>query len=118
MAQKKKTKVRYVNVNVKDGMFVSRLTGGNKTHNFSDIKILRSLLSNEKARILYTLKSNDVVSIYGLAKVLNRDFKSVREDVKSLERFGLIEFHAEKVGKRKSLKPTLATEKLEIIINI
>jgi predicted transcriptional regulator len=118
MAPKKKTKIRYVDVNVKDGTFVSKLTGGNKSHNFSDIKMLRSLLSNEKARILHVLKSENVVSIYGLAKVLGRDFKSVREDIKALERFGLIEFHAEKVGKRKSLKPILSTDKLQIIVNI
>jgi len=118
MASKTKTKTRYVDVNVNKGGFVSKLIGADKSHDFSDIKLLRNLLSNEKARILYTLKSKNPKSIYALAKFLGRDFKSVREDIKVLERFGFIEFHAEKTGKRESLKPVLIINKLQIIIDI
>ena len=57
MATKNKTKIRYVDVNVNKGNFVSKLIGADKSHDFSDIKLLRNLLSNEKARILYILKS-------------------------------------------------------------
>jgi predicted transcriptional regulator len=114
----KKTKIRYVDVNVNQGNFVSKLIGGKKAHDFSDIKLLRNLLSNEKARILYALKSEKPNSIYKLAKLLGRDFKSVREDIKVLERFGFIEFHSTKTGKREALKPVLSIEKLQIVINI
>ncbi len=44
--------------------------------------------------------------------------KSVREDVKVLERFGFLEFHAEKTGKRESLMPVLTIDKLQIVIDI
>ncbi len=118
MATKTRTKIIYVDVNVNKENFVSKLIGGEKLHDFSDVKLLRKLLSNEKSRILYALKTNKPKSIYSLAKILGRDFKSVREDVKLLERFGFIEFHAEKIGKRESLKPVLLIEKLQIIINI
>ena len=118
MAPKNKTKIRYVDVNVNKSNFVSKLTGGKKSHDFSDVKLLRNLLSNEKARILYTLKSKNPKSIYALAKMLGRDFKSVRDDIKVLERFGFIEFYAEKTGKRESLKPVLSINKLQIIIDI
>lgn len=118
MAPKKKTKVRYVDVNVNKSGFVSKLIGSKKSHDFSDIKILRNLLSNEKARILYVLKNTKPKSIYALAKLLGRDFKSVRSDVKVLERFGFIEFHSEKTGKRESLMPVLVVDKLEIIVDI
>ena len=118
MVQKKRTKVRYVDVNVNKSGFVSKLIGSKKSHDFSDIKILRNLLSNEKARILYILKKTKPRSIYALAKLLGRDFKSVREDIKVLERFGFIEFHSEKVGRRASLMPVLVIEELQIIINI
>ena len=118
MAQKKRVKTRYVEVNANEETFVSKLIREKKSHDFSDIKLLRSLLSNEKARILHILKSKQPKSIYALSKLLRRDFKSTREDVKILERFGLIEFHSEKTGKRYSLKPVLATDKLQIIINI
>jgi predicted transcriptional regulator len=117
MAQKIKT--RYVEVNVKKSNFVSKLIGEKKKdHDFSDIKLLRKILSNEKSRILYALKYEKPSSIYGLAKLLKRDFKSVREDVKLLERFGFIVFYAEKKGKRESLRPVLAIDKLQIIIDI
>ena len=118
MAPKKKTKIRYVDINVNKGNFVSKLIGAKKSHDFSDIKLLRSILSNEKARILYALKIKNPKSIYALAKLLGRDFKSVREDIKVLERFGFIEFHAEKTGKREALKPVLIIDKLQIIIDI
>ena len=113
-----KTKTRYVDINVNKGGFVSKLIGGDKSHDFSDVKLLRNLLSNEKARILYALKSKNPKSIYALAKLLGRDFKSVREDIKVLERFGFIEFHAEKKGKRESLMPVLIIDKLQIIIDV
>ena len=118
MAEKKRTKIRYVEVNVKSGNFVSNLIGEKKSHDFSDIKLLRNLLSNEKARILHILKSKNPKSIYGLAKLLGRDFKSVRDDVRVLERFGFIEFHAEKTGKREALKPVLVIDRLQIQIEI
>ena len=114
----KKTKIRYVNIDVSRESFVAKLTGAKKSHDFSDVKLLRSLLSNEKARILHLLKTENPKSIYALAKSLSRDFKSVREDIKVLEGFGFIEFHIEKTGKREALRPVLAIDKLEIIINI
>jgi predicted transcriptional regulator len=118
MAPKPKIKTLYVDINANEDSFVSKLIGEKKSHDFSDIKLLRNLLSNEKSRILYTLKHHSPTSIYALAKLLGRDFKSVRDDIKVLERFGFIEFHAEKVGKRESLKPVLIADKLQIIINI
>jgi predicted transcriptional regulator len=118
MAEKQKTKIRYVDINVNRENFVSKLIGAKKSHDFSDIKLLRNLLSNEKARILYALKSEKPKSIYALAKILGRDFKSVRDDIKILERFGFIEFHSEKTGGRESLMPVLIINKLQIIIDI
>jgi len=117
MAQK--TKTRYVDVNVREESFITRLIGaGSKKHNFSDIALLRKILSNEKARILYTLKHKHPKSIYGLAKIIGRDFKSVHEDLKILERFGFIEFHSTKTGKREALTPVLTIDRLNIVISI
>jgi predicted transcriptional regulator len=118
MAEKKRSKIRYVDVNVNKGNFVSKLIGSDQSHDFSDVKLLRNLLSNEKARILYALKTQKPKSIYALAKILKRDFKSVRGDLKVLKRFGFVEFYSEKTGKRESLMPVLAIERLQIIIDI
>ena len=118
MADSKRTKIRYVDVNANKGGFVSALIGASKEHDFSDIKLLRQLLSNEKARILHQLKTKEPKSIYMLAKLLKRDLKSVRTDLHLLERFGFIEFHEESVGKRISIKPVLSTDRLQIMIDI
>jgi predicted transcriptional regulator len=118
MAEKKRTKIRYVEVNANKGGFVSKFIGEEKSHDFSDIKLLRNLLSNEKSRILHILKEQKPKSIYALAKILGRDFKSVREDTGLLERFGFIEFIAERNGKRDSLRPVLVVDRLQIIVDI
>jgi predicted transcriptional regulator len=118
MVQKKKTKIRHVNVSVKKGTFVSKLIRSKKSPDFSDIKLLRNLLSTEKAKILYTIKSKNPKSIYHLAQILNRDLKSVRRDIKTLKNFGFLEFRSEKKDKKKSLKPVLIIERLQIIIDL
>ena len=114
-----KTKTRYLEINAQKDSFVSRFIGYKKNpHDFSDIALLRKLLSNEKAKILYILKTQKPSSIYQLAKILQRDFKSVREDVKTLEKFDFVEFIETKTGKRKSLKPVLTADSINIIVSI
>ena len=118
MAASKKSKTRYIDLNVKAGSFVSRFISSKKDFDFSDIALLRKLFSDEKARILSVLKENKPKSIYSLAKMLGRDFKSVSEDIKILEKFGFIEFHAGKTGKRQSKIPVLVMNKINIIISV
>ena len=85
---------------------------------FTDISALRQLLNNEKARILHTLKERKPNSLYDLAKMLNRDFKSVRKDVELLKNFGFIRLQPEAKGKRKKLKPIHNLERLDISITL
>ncbi|MAH43593.1 hypothetical protein CL614_07810 [archaeon] len=118
MADKKRSKTRYVDLDVGKDSFVTKFVGGKKVHDFSDIILLRKLLSNEKSRILHILKSKKPKSIYGLAKLLGRDFKSVREDVKLLERFGFLEFHLTKTGKREALTPVLSVDEINLVVTI
>lgn len=118
MVEKKRIKTRYLDINVDERGFVSKLLLKQKEQDFSDIDLLRKVLSNEKARILNILKNEEVRSIYDLARRLGRDFKAVHSDLKVLERFGFIEFHSEKNGQRESLKPVLIVEELRLVINI
>ncbi|MBU0471535.1 MAG: HTH domain-containing protein [Nanoarchaeota archaeon] len=111
-------KTRYFEVNVNEKGFISKLKGGKKEHDFSDMKILRNLLSNEKARILYVLKTKSPESIYQLAKILNRDLKSIRNDIKVLEKFGFIDFVSKKKGNRISYSPILAVDRMEFILTL
>lgn len=83
-----------------------------------DISALRSMLSHEKARLLHTLKAKQPNSIYELAKLLGRDFKSVRQDIKLLESLGFVEMIPIHKGGRNKLKPLLVLDELRINIEI
>jgi predicted transcriptional regulator len=89
-----------------------------KDYNFEGISALRQLLSNEKARILHTIKTQKPTSIYDLAKKLQRGFKSVNDDLKLLERFGFIELIEEKTKNRIRHKPEIIIDTITINIKI
>ena len=117
----KKTISKQINLVNEEGAFLTffkKLGGEKKESDFNDISIVRSLFSNEKARILHAIKNKKPNSIYHLGKIVGRNFKSVSDDVKILEKFGLIDFVAEKTGKRRRLKPVLAAESINIEIKI
>lgn len=87
-------------------------------YDFSGVAVLRKLLSNEKARILHTIKTQSPSSIYDLAKKLGRNFKSVSDDVRILEKFGFIELIDENVNGRQRKKPIITTDMITINFRI
>lgn len=116
----KRIKTRSITLKPEQGAFsaiFSRFRGEKKPES-SDVSMLRALLSNEKARLLHVIRSKQPNSIYELAKILGRDFKSVREDARVLEEFGLIEMIPIHKGKRQKLKPLLVVDELKITIEI
>jgi len=119
MAEKhKKTKI--ITIEEKQGAFsaIFNRFKSEKTKQPTEISVLRSLLSNEKARILHVIKTKQPNSIYELAKILGRDFKSVRQDITLLEEFGFIEMIPIHKGRREKLKPLLVLDTLEIKIEL
>lgn len=116
MAQKSKT--REITIIDEGGRFnvLFRKLAGEADYDFEGISLLRKLLSNEKARLLHVIRKNNPNSIYKLARILKRDFKSVCGDIKTLEKFGFIEMIAEKTGKRGRLKPVLAVDSLHLYL--
>ncbi len=119
MAQKKK--IREVTIVDKGGTFNTffrKLTGDGGEYDFEGLAALRQLLSNERARTLHVIKTKNPKSLYELAKILKRDFKSVANDIKLLQRFGLVEMTSEKTGKRERLRPTLTTDTLTIHVRL
>jgi predicted transcriptional regulator len=117
----KKIRSRNIDLNIESGRFTGifkRFRGERKSYDFSNISALRKLLSNERARLLSTIKNQNPKSIYELAKLLGRDFRSVRQDVRLLERFGFLELDSRKKGKREMLKPVLIIDRVNIKINI
>ena len=115
-----KSKTREVTITDDSGTFntLFKRFRSEESYDFGGLGELRKLLSNEKARILHTLKNKKPGSIYELAKTIKRDFKSVREDVKLLEKFGFVEMIAEKTGKRERLKPVLSVDSMHLHIKI
>ena len=79
---------------------------------------LRQILSNEKARILHMIKIKKPESIYGLAKLLGRDFKAVREDIRLLEKFGFIELISSRKQGREHLMPVVDIDQVIIRVNL
>ncbi|MEK6855137.1 MAG: hypothetical protein AABX73_02860 [Nanoarchaeota archaeon] len=98
--------------------FFKRFSSSKEEYDFESLSLLRKLLSNEKARVLNVIKTKNPRSIYELARILKRDFKSVREDIKLLEKFGFIDMLAENTGKRERLKPVLNVNSVHIHVKI
>lgn len=118
---KKEAKTLFIDLNVKKEGILSKFlnkTTKDSEYNPKDIELLRRLFSNEKTKILYILKTKKPKSIYQLAIFLKRDFKSVYQDLKLLERFGFIEFHLEKKGKRESFRPILKINEIKLVLTI
>jgi predicted transcriptional regulator len=115
-----KTKVREIILKESSrGFLFGRAPGVAKTDfDFSGIHALRQVLSNEKARILYTIKHKNPKSIYELAKILKRGFKAVKVDLDLLERFGVIEFTEEKTKNRIRHKPEVVVDRITLHVDI
>ena len=111
-----KTKVREITISESKGAFLIFKKPGilKEDYDFEGISVLRKLLSNEKARILHTIKHENPSSIYDLAKKLGRNFKSVYDDLKLLERFGFIDFIVEKTKNRKRHRPQIVVDTITV----
>jgi predicted transcriptional regulator len=113
----KQTKTRTISLNEKEGTFstiFSRFKSSKKQT--SEIASLRHILSNERARLLHICKTKEPESIYKLSKILGRDFKAVRYDIRILEKFGFIELIASHKQGKERLRPVVDAD--EVIIKI
>src|SRR3989344_3987421 len=114
-------KTRIIDVYETGGTFSSvfrRFSYFNEEYNSSDMSLLRQLFSNEKAKLLHTIKNKQPKSIYSLAKIVERDFKTVREDVLLLKKFGFIDLISDKKGKKILHRPIITANTINISIRI
>lgn len=114
-------KSRIIDIYEKEGTFsyvLRKFSGKKQDYNFSDMSLLRKLLSNEKARILNVVKIQKPSSLYALAKFLGRDFKSVRDDVLLLKKFGFLDIVEEKNSKTNKIshRPIITANTVNIIL--
>ena len=115
-----KEKVREITITQSKGAFAifKKARTSKKDYDFEGLSVLRQLLSNEKARLLHTIKIQAPRSIYDLAKKLDRSFKSVSDDVKLLKRLGFIELIEEKTKRRIRHRPVIVVDTITFHIKI
>lgn len=119
MAQKNRTReVTIVDDSGKFNAFFKKFTNTDEEFDLEGLSALRKILSNEKAKLLHTIKTKNPGSLYHLSKLTNRDFKSIVQDVKLLERFGFVDMVSESTGKRQRLKPIIAVDTLTITFKV
>lgn len=68
---------------------------------FENLDVMRKVLTEERLRILKTIKKEHPTSIYQLAKILGRDMKNTFDDVQYLAQAGFIELKKTKEGREK-----------------
>ena len=116
--KEKRSGVKNISLELKRSAFAALFHMFSQEELFEEVSTVRALLSNERARIIHTIKTSSPGSLYGLAKLLGRDFKSVRKDISILEHFGIVGLvkTSKKGQKRQSLKPVLKLDTLQLNI--
>ena len=114
---KEKPKIETIDIEVGyEGFFLFQKFGfGKSEEELEKLSKIRSLLNSEKARILHTIKNSKPESVYKLARILGRDFQSVRKDIALLKDLGVITLEKH-TGKRERFKPVLNMDKLQVNI--
>ncbi len=69
---------------------------------FESLGVMRKFITDERLRILKTIKKYHPSSVYELAKILKRDIKNVSNDVNYLESIELLEVKKTNKGRSKS----------------
>ena len=113
---KKKERIREISVIESKGNF--KIVKRSKKNDFSNLSELKQVLNDEKARLLHTIKTSNPSSIYDLAKKLGRNFKNVNDDVKLLEKLGIIGLFEEKTGKRIGYSPKIILDVFSINVRV
>ena len=117
MAQKpKRHAIKNISLDVKRSAFSALFNMFSNEEMVGEVSKVRALLSNERAKILHTIKISKPQSLYALAKLLGRDFKAVRKDLVVLEHFGIVDLIkiTPKDSKRPHIKPVLKLDTLQI----
>ena len=86
---------------------------------FTSIEAARNLLTPSRLALLRAVRSGRPGSIYELAKMVHRDLKNVQDDLRLLERYGLIRMaDATRSGKRRVRVPQALFDQIELKIAI
>ena len=83
------------------------------------ITAARNLLTPNRLALLRAIRTRRPGSIYELAKIAGRDLKNVQDDLRLLERYGLVRMsHGRSSGKRKVRIPQAVFNEISLKIAI
>ena len=85
---------------------------------FTSIEAARNFLTRERLSLMRTIRTRHPGSLYELAKMVNRDFKNVQQDIGILERHGLVRISKKPRGKRKVKVAQVLFEEIALKIAI
>lgn len=84
---------------------------------FASIAGFRKALTPKRLELLHIIKTKHPKSLQELARLSNRDMKSIVTDVKMLEGLDLIDMKRKKVGRKESM-PVVEYDKIELEIAV
>jgi predicted transcriptional regulator len=87
------------------------------TLSFESLKAMRRFITDERLKILKTVRKYRPKSIYELAGILKRDTKNVSDDVHFLSDLGLLDIKESKDGRKKTA-PMVNYKKIMIEIPV
>ena len=70
---------------------------------FDSVDNMRAILTNNRLLILKAIREHKPKSVYGLAKILGRDMKNVKQDLKLLSEIGLVTLERRETDKKRSI---------------
>ena len=86
---------------------------------FTSIEAARNLLTPSRLALLRAIRTKRPGSIYELAKIAGRDLRNVQDDLRLLERYGLVRIgHGRSSGKRKVRIPQAVFDEISLRIAI
>ena|SRR3989344_1414479 len=88
-----------------------------KELSFENVYTLRKFLTEKRIELLHIIKHDNPGSMYELAKIANRDFKSVTTDIAILKELNLVSLEKIKDG-RIRVKPKVNFNKINVEITI
>lgn len=86
-----------------------------RTLGFPDIATFRKFLTQRRVEMLHSIRQNKPESIYELAKLLNRDLKSVNTDIALLKQLGLVRLEKQKRGRTRVI-PKVLFDRMQVNI--
>jgi len=86
---------------------------------FTSVEAARNLLTPSRLALLRTVRIGRPGSMYELAKLVKRDLKNVQDDLRLLERYGLVRMvDGKRSGMRRVRVPHAVFEEIELKIAI